>query len=366
MTHHDILQMRRTTKSIQVGSVFLGHPYPVRIQSMTNTDTRDVSATSLQIGQAACAGAEIMRVSVPDHAALEALPQIIQSAPVPIVADIHFSFQIAVGAINAGVHKLRINPGNIGSRSGVREIVAAAADHGIPIRVGVNAGSLEKDILAKYGKPTAEALAESALRNAGILAEAGFEDIVLSLKSSDVPTTVKAYRIVAEKCSYPLHIGVTEAGTLLTGAIRSAVGLGLLLSGGIGDTLRVSLAADPVHEVRAGYRILEALGLRKHGPTIIACPTCSRTQVDIIGLASDIEQCLADETAPLTVAVMGCPVNGPGEAAEADLGVAGGKNDALLFRKGKVVGKVEKSDIFRAIIDLFHEVAEEGKQSGRR
>jgi (E)-4-hydroxy-3-methylbut-2-enyl-diphosphate synthase len=326
---------------------------------MTNTDTRDVQATIRQIKDAADAGVDIMRIGIPDEDALAGVKTIIEQSPVPLVGDIHFDYRLAVGAIRAGIHKLRINPGNIGSRRRIREVVKAAADHGVPIRVGVNAGSLERDLLKKYGHPTAEALAESALRNAAVLEDAGFSDIVLSLKGSDVPMTVAAYRLAAEQCSYPLHIGITEAGTAFTGAVRSAVGVGILLAEGIGDTIRISLAADPILEIRTAYRILESLGLRRRGPTVIACPTCSRTEINIIELAERVEKHLLHRTEPLTVAVMGCIVNGPGEAREADLGIAGGKGEAILFRKGKKIKIIEEKDIIPELLKLFDEVASE-------
>ncbi len=325
---------------------------------MTNTDSSDPVKTLEQIRRCASAGAELMRVSIPDRAALDALPQIVQHSPVPIAADIHFDYRLALGAIEAGVQKLRINPGNIGSRDRVHQIIEAAIERQIPIRVGINAGSLEDDILKKYGHPTAEALCESVMRQIDLLSEFGFQDIVLSLKSSDVPLCIDAYRRISQMCNYPLHIGITEAGTLLTGAIRSAVGLGILLNEGIGDTLRVSLAADPVEEIHAAYTILDALGLRHRGPRVIACPTCGRTQIDIIRLAEAVESALRDRTEPITVAVMGCIVNGPGEAREADIGIAGGRGEALLFRHGKPLRKVSESEILKALLELFDEVAE--------
>jgi len=354
---HILLDHRHRTRKVRIGDVVIGGEELPVVQSMTNTDTRNAGATLEQIHHAAAAGARIMRVAVPDTEAVEALPSITEDSPVPVVADIHFDYRLAVGSITAGVAKLRINPGNIGGPERLRTVVHAAADHGVPIRVGVNAGSLEKGLLNKYGRPCAEALCESALNHAEQLEALGFSDIVLSLKGSDVPMTVAAYRRVAELCDYPLHIGVTEAGTRWTGAIRSSVGLGILLALGIGDTLRVSLAADPVDEVTAAYRILESLGMGRHGPTVIACPTCGRTEIDVIGLAEAVESRLRFRSEPFTVAVMGCAVNGPGEAAEADLGIAGGKGDALLFRKGRIVRKVDGSEILEALMDLYEEVA---------
>ncbi len=348
--------------AVNVGGVIIGGGKSPVVQSMTNTDTRNVRETLAQVIAATRAGARIMRVAVPDREAVRALREIIAESPVPIVADIHFDYRLAIESIEAGVHKIRINPGNIGGSQRLRDVVNAALGAKIPIRVGVNAGSLEADLLAKYHRPCPEALVESAMRNIGQLEDNGFTNIVLSMKGSDVPMTVIAYRQVAEKCGYPLHIGITEAGTRWTGAIRSSVGIGVLLALGLGDTLRVSLAADPIDEVRAAYRILECLGIEKRGPTIIACPTCGRTRIDVIGLAEKVEIALADRNAVLTVAVMGCAVNGPGEAREADIGIAGGDGEGLLFRRGKVVRKVDEADLLSELIALFDEVAEE---SGR-
>ncbi|MBN1880068.1 flavodoxin-dependent (E)-4-hydroxy-3-methylbut-2-enyl-diphosphate synthase [bacterium] len=349
---------------VSIGGVVIGGGMRPVVQSMTNTDTRNVVATLEQINTAARAGARLMRVAVPDHEASRALKEIVKEAPVPVIADIHFDYQLALESIEAGVHKIRINPGNIGRSERIREIVRAAQDRRIPIRVGVNAGSLESDLLDKYGHPCSEALVESAMRNIACLEDEGFQDIVLSIKGSDVPMTVEAYRLIARKCLYPLHIGITEAGTRWTGAIRSSIGIGILLALGIGDTLRVSLAADPVDEVRVAYRILDSLGIEKHGPTVIACPTCGRTRINVIALAEQVENALADHPAPLTVAVMGCAVNGPGEAREADCGIAGGDGEGLLFRKGKIVRKVPESRIVDELVALFYEIAEELRGEG--
>jgi (E)-4-hydroxy-3-methylbut-2-enyl-diphosphate synthase len=357
MSDSSITLPRRSCRTVKAGNALLGPKTPVLVQSMTNTDPCDAEATLTQIRAAAMAGAEMMRVSVPSDEGLDALEIITSHSPVPIVADIHFDYRLAIESMHRGVQKLRINPGNIGSTARIREIVTVAKDLNVAIRVGVNAGSLEKHLLKKFGRPTPEALAESALINAAILRDEGFDDIVLSLKASDVPSCVSAYRIVASQTDLPLHIGITEAGTLLTGAVRSAVGLGILLADGIGDTLRVSLAADPVEEIRVAYRILEALGLRRRGPVVIACPTCGRTQIDVIGLAMEVEKRLQDRQAPLSVAVMGCVVNGPGEAREADLGIAGGKDEGLLFRKGSPVGKIPQRDIVDALVALYDEIA---------
>ena len=346
-------------RPVQVGDVVIGGGALPVVQSMTNTDTRDATATLAQITQAAVAGARIMRVAVPDADVLPSLRHIVLHSPTPIVADIHFDYRLALGAMEAGVHKIRINPGNIGSQDKIRAVISEAAARDVSIRVGVNAGSLESDLLKRYGSPCAEALVESALRNVSILENQGFKDVVVSIKGSDVPITVEAYRQIAGQCDYPLHIGITESGTRWTGAVRSSVGLGILLALGIGDTLRVSLAADPIEEIRVAYRILEALGIEKRGPTVIACPTCGRTKIDVVGLAESVEKLLENRIEPLTVAVMGCAVNGPGEAREADLGVAGGDGEGLLFRKGKIVRKVKESQLLDELLELFDSVADE-------
>lgn len=358
-----LLRDRHQTRPVRVGDVIIGGSAIPVVQSMTNTDTRNSEATLKQIREAVSAGAQIMRVAVPDETAADVLPAIVKGSPVPVVADIHFDYRLALRSIDAGVQKLRINPGNIGGRERLRTVVRAAEDHGIPIRVGVNAGSLEKEILRKYRHPSPEALCESALNNTEQLEAFGFHNIVLSLKGSDVPMTVEAYRRVATMCDYPLHIGITEAGTRWSGAIRSAVGMGILLAVGLGDTLRVSLAADPVDEVLAAYRILESLGICRNGPTVIACPTCGRTEIDVIGMAEQVEKSLRLRSEPLTVAVMGCAVNGPGEAAEADLGIAGGKGEALLFSKGRILRKVKAFEAIDALLELFDEIARETRES---
>ncbi len=325
----------KQTKRIHIGPVAVGGGAPVVVQSMTNTDTRDAGATLLQIHGLATAGCEIVRVAVPDEKAVQALPRICRESPLPVVADIHFSSGLAVGAVEAGVSALRINPGNIGGRAKVDRVVDAAKAHGISIRVGVNAGSLEKALLERFGGPTPEAMVESALGHVRMLEERGFDAIKISLKSSSVPATVAAYRLMGSRCDYPLHVGVTEAGTLLRGAVKSAVGIGILLAEGLGDTIRVSLTHDPVREVEVAWQILSALDLRRRGPEIISCPTCGRTEIDLIGLAEAVEDRLRGVGETFTVAVMGCVVNGPGEAREADLGIAGGKGKGLLFRKGE-------------------------------
>ncbi len=333
---------RRKTRPVYLGNVKVGGGAPVSVQSMTNTDTRNAAATRQQIIQLVEAGCEIVRVAVPDRESARALPEIKRGLSVPVVADIHFDYRLALAAIDAGVDGLRINPGNIGDSSKVAEVVKAASKRGIPIRIGVNAGSLEKDLL-QNGEVTPEAMVESALRHVAILENMGFYNIKISLKASDVPLMVNAYRLMAQKVDYPLHIGVTEAGTPFAGGIKSAVGIGILLWEGIGDTIRVSLTGNPVLEVRAGYEILKSLGLRQRGVELVSCPTCGRTQINLVEIAEQVENRLAGLDKPIKVAVMGCVVNGPGEARHADVGIAGGKGEGLIFRKGKVIRKVPES-----------------------
>ena len=335
---------RNTTKVIHIGGIPVGGGHPIVIQSMTNTDTRDIAATVSQIRALAEAGCEIVRVAVPDMEAADAIKEIKKQSPLPLVADIHFDHKLALAAVTNGADKLRINPGNIGSESKVRQVAEAAKASGLPIRVGVNAGSLEKDIISKYGGVTAEGLAESALHNVSMLEKWGFVNIVVSIKASRVPLMLDAHKIIAERLPYPLHIGLTEAGTPYNGAIRSAAGLGALLSLGLGDTLRVSLSGDPREEIHAAKVILSAMGLRSFGVTVIACPTCGRTGPDVAGLAARLEARLVHIKKPLTIAVMGCEVNGPGEAREADIGIAGGKGGGVLFRKGKVVRRLKEEE----------------------
>lgn len=330
----------RTSTRIHIGPVAIGGGAPVAVQSMTNTDTRDAEATLAQIGRLHAAGCEIIRVAVPDEKAAAALPRICGASPLPVVADIHFSSVLAVASLEAGVAALRINPGNIGGPAKVDRVVDAAKAHGVSIRIGVNAGSLEKRLLERYGGPTPEAMVESALDHVRLLERRGFDAIKISLKSSSIPATVAAYRLLAARCAYPLHVGVTEAGTLLRGAVKSAVGIGILLAEGIGDTIRVSLTHDPTREVEVAWQILASLALRRRGPEIISCPTCGRTEIDLIGLAEAVERRLAAVSEPFTVAVMGCVVNGPGEAREADVGIAGGKGKGILFRRGEIIGSV--------------------------
>ena len=345
---------RDRTKKIHVGNVPIGGGSLVSVQSMTKTDTRDATATSRQIRRLTKAGCEIIRVAVPDREAAQALGKIKGSISIPLIADIHFDWRLALEAISQGIDGLRINPGTIGARWKVAEVVAACRDKGIPIRIGVNAGSLEKDLLRKYGHPSPEALVESAAGHIDILEGMNFRDIKVSLKASNVPTTVEAYRLFSKKFRYPLHVGISEAGPLFTGMIKSSVGLGILLSAGIGDTMRVSLSADPVEEVRVAYEILKSLSLRQKGANIISCPTCGRCQIDIRGLAARVESELKDIEKSVTVAVMGCIVNGPGEAREADIGIAGGKGSGILFKKGKVVRTVKEKDLLRELMNEIH------------
>ena len=344
---------RRLTRQLEVGKVKVGGTAPIAVQSMTNTKTSDPVATLEQINRLAEAGCDIVRCAVPDMAAAGGLKTIVAESPIPVIADIHFDYKLALAAIEAGVDGLRLNPGNIGGNDRVAAVVEAAKKRNIPIRIGVNAGSLPKDLLEKYGHPTPEALVEAAWRHIRILEEMDYKNIKISLKAHDVPLTLAAYRLMASQCDYPLHVGITEAGTVNSGIIKSAVGIGTLLAEGIGDTIRVSLTGDPVREVKVGFEILKSLGLREYGPTLISCPTCGRTQINLEKLALEVEKRLADISEPITVAVMGCVVNGPGEAREADVGIAGGINEGLIFRKGEVLKKVAEADI---IDELFAEI----------
>lgn len=325
------------SREVRLGTLRVGGGAPVMVQSMTNTDTRDAAATVAQIRRLAAAGCEAVRVAVPDEAAVRALPAIRKGSPVPLIADIHFDHRLAVAALEAGLEGLRINPGNIGPAAHVDRVVDAAKAHGAVVRIGVNGGSLEKPLLARFGGPCPEALVESALGHLRLLERRGFYDVKISLKSSSVLDTITAYRCMRAVCDCPLHIGVTEAGGSMRGTVKSSVGLGILLHEGIGDTLRVSLTADPVEEVAVAWEILRALGLRSRGPELISCPTCGRTEIDLFALLRAVEERLAGTTAPLKVAVMGCVVNGPGEAREADIGLAGGRDKGIIFRKGEVV-----------------------------
>ncbi|MBI5639890.1 MAG: flavodoxin-dependent (E)-4-hydroxy-3-methylbut-2-enyl-diphosphate synthase [Nitrospirae bacterium] len=345
-----MVKPRKKTRTVRVGNMPVGGGNPVSVQSMSKTDTRDVKATAKQIRELAKAGCEIIRIAVPDSEAAKALGPIKRSVSIPVIADIHFDWRLALEAMTQGVDGLRINPGNIGARWKVAEVVAAAGSRNIPIRIGVNAGSLSKKILDKYRHPTPAALVESAAEHIDILESMRFRDIKVSLKASNVPTTVEAYRLFSKTFRYPLHIGISEAGPSFTGIIKSSVGLGILLAEGIGDTMRVSLSSDPVEEVRVAYEILKSLGIREKGATIISCPTCGRCEIDIRGLAAKVEDRLKDIDKPITVAVMGCAVNGPGEAREADIGIAGGKGTGLLFRKGKIIKRLKEKDLLSALM----------------
>ena len=339
---------RKQTRQLKLGSVRIGGGAPIVVQSMTNTDTRDVEATLGQIKRLHDAGCEIVRVAVPDETAARALRAIHDASPIPVIADIHFDYRLALMALEAGLEGLRINPGNIGERKNVEKVVDAAKARGAVIRVGVNSGSVEKRLLEQYGGPTPQAMVESALGHVRILEEHGFYDTKISIKSSSVLNTIECYRLLSQRCDYPLHLGVTEAGGVLRGAIKSSVGMGVLFSEGIGDTLRVSLTAAPEEEMTVAWELLRALGLRQRGPEIISCPTCGRTEIDLIGLAQEVERRLRTENAPIKVAVMGCVVNGPGEAREADLGMAGGRDKGIIFRKGEVIRSVRGQEALLA------------------
>ena len=344
---------RRKTREIHIGSVTLGGDNPIRVQSMTNTKTESVETTVSQIRTLASAGCELIRCAVPTMEAAQALRQIKAQSPIPVIADIHFDYRLALEALRSGVDALRLNPGNIGGRDRVEKVVAAAKERHIPIRIGVNAGSLPKDLLEKYGHPTAEAMVEAAWRHIHILEEMDYNDIAISLKAHDVPLTIEAYRLMAGQCDYPLHLGITEAGTVHSGIIKSAVGIGTLLAEGIGDTLRISLTGDPLNEIGVAYEILKSLGLRSYGPTLISCPTCGRTSVNLEKMALDVEKRLSGIREPINVAVMGCVVNGPGEAREADVGIAGGRGEGLIFRKGEILRKVPEAQL---VDQLFVEI----------
>ena len=344
---------RKKTRRIHIGAVPIGGGAPIAVQSMTNTKTADAAATVAQIKALAAAGCDIVRLAVPDMAAAKTLGEIIRAVDVPLVADIHFDYRLALEAIRQGIAALRLNPGNIGGADNVRAVTAAAKKAHIPIRIGVNAGSLDKKLLAKYGRPTAEALVESALGHVRLLEAEDFYDIKISLKAHDVPLTIAAYRNMSEAADYPLHLGITEAGTPQSGMIKSAVGIGALLAEGIGDTIRVSLTGDPLVEVKVANEILKSLGLREYGPTLIACPTCGRTSIDLAQIAADVEARLEGVSRPIQVAVMGCVVNGPGEAREADVGIAGGRGEGLVFRKGEVLRRVPEDQL---VAELFKEI----------
>ncbi len=340
---------RRKSKEIKIGDRAIGGEHPIAIQSMTNTRTQDVAATVKQIHELERAGCEIIRCTVPDRAAAEALSEIKSQIHIPLVADIHFDYRLAIAAIEHGADKIRINPGNIGSEENLRAVVRAAGERDIPIRVGVNSGSLEKELLAKYGGVTAEGLVESALNQVHRIEEMGFTNIVISIKSSDVMMCVHAHELIADQTDYPLHVGITEAGTLISGNIKSSIGLGIILYQGIGDTIRVSLTGDPTQEIRSAKQILRTLGLRTGGIEVVSCPTCGRTSIDLIDLANRVEAMTMEFPLSIKVAVMGCVVNGPGEAAEADLAICGGKGEGLLIRRGEVIRKVPEQDLCEAL-----------------
>ncbi len=342
---------RKKTRKIMVGSVPIGGDSPIIVQSMTNTDTSDVSSTLRQIDELTSAGCELVRVAVPDKKAAQSLIAIKAECPIPVIADIHFSHKLAIQAIENGIDKIRINPGNIGGDEDVKEIVAAALANNVPIRVGVNAGSLEKEILEKHGHPTPEAMVESALRNVELLTRLGFEDIVISIKSSDVITAVTAYRQLSDAIDYPLHLGITEAGLPGFGTVKSSIGLGSLLLDGIGDTIRVSLTGDPVKEIEVAYDILRSLHIRSRGPEIIACPTCGRIQIDLEALVKEVSDRLREIKEPLKVSILGCVVNGPGEAREADIGIAGGGGVGMLIRGGEFIRSVPEEGLVDALMD---------------
>lgn len=354
---------RRSTRQIKVRDVAIGGGAPISVQSMTNTRTQDVDATAAQIERLLAAGCEIVRVAIPNAEAADAFGELRERCDCPLVADIHFDYRLALRAAELGADKLRMNPGNIGERAKIEKVVAAATDRGIPIRVGVNAGSLELRLIDKYGGPTPAALCESALDAVAFLEELGFRDIVVSIKASDVSRTIEANRLFARETDIPLHLGITEAGLPETGIVKSAVGIGALLASGIGDTIRVSLTGDPVVEVQAGKQILQALGVRVFGPELIACPMCGRCEVDLAALAAEVRERLKGIDAPIRVAVMGCAVNGPGEAAEADVGIAGGVGGGYVFRKGERIGRLPEDQLVDALMAEVEKLVEERKCS---
>ena len=346
---------RDETKSVAIGNVLIGGGHPIAIQSMTNTPTEDVKATVAQIHRLEKAGCEIIRCTVPTLEAAEAITEIKKQISIPLVADIHFDYRMAIAAMEHGADKIRINPGNIGSREKVEAVVKVAKERQIPIRVGVNSGSLEKELVEKYHGVTAEGLVESALDKVSMIEDMDYDNLVISIKSSDVMMCVKAHELMAGRTPYPLHVGITEAGTLMSGSIKSSIGLALILSQGIGDTIRVSLTGDPVEEIRAAKLILRTLGLRKGGIEVVSCPTCGRTKIDLISLAGQVENMVQDFPLDIKVAVMGCAVNGPGEAKEADLGIAGGQGEGLLIRKGEIIRKVPEDQLLEALRqELIH------------
>lgn len=356
---------RKMTRQIHIGPVAIGGGAPISVQSMTNTKTTDTEATVAQIRALQAAGCDIVRLAVPDMAAAENLGNIIRQVTVPLVADIHFDYKLALEAIRQGIHALRLNPGNIGGEEKVKAVVRAAKEAHIPIRIGVNAGSLDKKILRKYGGVTPEALVESAMEHVRILEALDFHDMKISLKAHDVPLTIAAYRLMSQTVDYPLHLGITEAGTVNTGIIKSAVGIGALLAEGIGDTFRISLTGDPVVEVRVANEILKSLGLKEYGPTLVACPTCGRTSIDLPAIAAQVEEKLRGIEEPIEVAVMGCVVNGPGEARGADVGIAGGNGEGLVFRKGEIIRKVPEADLVSELFKEIDAILEERKHASK-
>ena len=346
---------RRTTRTVNIGDRIIGGGHPILIQSMTNTKTEDIAATVEQIHRLTAAGCEIIRCAVPTMEAAHAFREIKKQITIPLVADIHFDYRLAIAAIENGADKIRINPGNIGSKERLQAVVDAASERNIPIRVGVNSGSLEKELIEKYHGVTAEGIVESALGKAAMIEAMGYDNLVVSIKSSDVLMCVKAHELIAGECIYPLHVGITESGTLLAGNIKSSIGLGLILHQGIGDTIRVSLTGDPAEEIKSAKLILKTLGLRTGGIEVVSCPTCGRTKIDLIGLANQVEQMAADIPLDIKVAVMGCVVNGPGEAKEADIGIAGGIGEGLLIKKGEVIKKVREEELLETLRwELLH------------
>jgi (E)-4-hydroxy-3-methylbut-2-enyl-diphosphate synthase len=357
------IKNRKKTRQIQVGTVTVGGDAPISVQSMTNTYTHDISATVSQINRLESAGCEIVRVAIPDEKAAKAISEIKKEISIPLIADIHFDHRLAVDSLKAGADGLRINPGNIGSVQNVRAIVECANDRNVSIRIGVNSGSLEKDLLKKFGKVTAEAMVESALRHIDLMASFGFDRIKLSIKASDVPRTVDAYRLLSSSTDFPLHVGVTEAGSLYSGIVKSSLGIGTLLADGIGDTIRVSLTRDPVEEVRVAYEILKALGIRRRGPEIISCPTCGRCNIDLFGIVEKVEASLMASLLPIKIAIMGCVVNGPGEAREAEIGIAGGDGVGILFKQGKVIKKFPQEKLVDVLLKEVEVLEKERRQS---
>ncbi len=346
-----IVARRKQTREISIGGVRIGGGAPVAVQSMTNTFTHDVAATVAQIHRLEAVGCELVRVAVPDQAAAKAIASIKKQISIPLIADVHFDYRLAMAAMKAGTDGLRINPGNIGGTRKVKAVAREAKERGVPIRVGVNSGSLERDLLKKYGGVTSRAMVDSALRHVEWLRSYDFHDIKVSLKASDVLRTVEAYRLLSAQTDLPVHVGVTEAGSLYSGTVKSALGIGILLVEGIGDTIRVSLTRDPVDEVRVGYEILKALKIRQRGPEVVSCPTCGRCEIDLVNIVESVESALLTRTTPVQLAIMGCVVNGPGEAREADIGIAGGRGHGVLFKKGKVVRKVEEKRLVEVLLE---------------